>query len=123
MNLFSTKTPRKHTAGDGAGAARKVAPGGIEFDEIMTEFRRINTREAQAVFADRWLAIAASKFNHAWPMIYQMLQLVEKEEIYKVPRNLSGAAGPGAPSQFPKGFETFQQYFEARVKQPRTSAK
>jgi len=95
-----------------------VAPGNMDFYTVEREFRQLNTREAQAVFADRWLAIAASQFNDTWPMIYQMMQLVEIEQLYKEPRKLSGASGPGSQSEFPDGFETFQQYFEARVKQP-----
>jgi hypothetical protein len=94
-DLFSTKKmPRKHTAADGAGAASKVSPGSGKFDEIHREFRRLNTREAQAVFADRWLAVATNQFNDTWPMIYEMLKLVETERIYKQPRKLSGIPGP-----------------------------
>ena len=117
-SLFSTKTLRKHTAADGSRAAHRVTPVSGDFEKVTREFSQLNSREAQAVFADRWLAVASSQFNHTWPMIYQMLQLVEAEQLYKEPRKLSGVAGPGSPPEFPKGFDSFQEYFEARVKQP-----
>ena len=112
--------PRKassHLAAHGTHKAASLAPDRVE--EALAEFKKLNTREARAAFADYWIGVWAEDFEYAWPMLYELLQIVDEEELYRDPRRV----GPGAPGgQAAHGskasYETFADYFADRVRHP-----
>jgi hypothetical protein len=109
---------RTHKAGDGRLAAADTLP--VEVPKVLGEFRKLNTRESRAAFADHWIGIWARDFDKTWQVIYELLKIVEEDELYKDPRRV----GPQAPG-FPKethsqesSYPDFAAYFTERVKQP-----
>ena len=59
----------------------------------------------RAAFADKWIGLVADRLEHIWPVFYQLLKLVETEQLYA----RAGALHDHAP------FATFQAYWEART--------
>ena len=107
----------KHKAGDGFCAAAASLFRGVP--KVLSEFKKLNTREARAAFADHWIGVWARDFDVAWPVIYELLKQIEEEELYKDPERV----GPGAPG-YPKethgeqsSYPDFATYFTDRVKQ------
>lgn len=107
----------RHHPGRGVRKAAAYAPRRVS--EALREFRSLNSREARAAFADHWIGLWASEFDDAWPMLYELLHIVEEEKLYADPRRV----GPGAPGGSETHGETesysdFAAYFEDRVKRP-----
>jgi hypothetical protein len=107
----------KHDPGRGVRKAAAYYPERVA--EALKEFRHLNTREARAAFADHWIGLWAKEFDDAWPMLYELLEIVEEDELYRDPRRVGpGAAGGrdthGEVSEYPD----FRAYFEDRVKRP-----
>jgi hypothetical protein len=103
----------KHAQFDGSGEGSRGAIKLSEnLDDMLRAYKRLNSREARVGFVDAWLNTSASYFNDAWPIIYELLKIVQENELYKDPRRL-GKGVHDKPS-----FESFQEYFEARLKQP-----
>lgn len=87
--------------------------------QAMTEFRKLNTREARAAFADYWIGIWAEDYEYAWPMLYELLDIVKEDELYADPRRVGpGAPGDSAVHGQASSYKDFAAYFEDRVKQP-----
>lgn len=112
--------PRKaaaQTAAHGSHAAAALAPDRVE--EALQEFRRLNSREARAAFADYWIGVWAQDFEFAWSMVYELLNLVNEEELFRDPRRV-GPSAPGAPEAHgaKNSYASFAEYFEDRVKRP-----
>jgi hypothetical protein len=109
----------QHRAGDGRYAAFKTLPvDGVS--KVICEFKKLNTRESRAAFADHWIGRWAQDFDEAWPVLYELLKIIEEDELYKDPRRV----GPQAPG-FPKethgqqsSYADFAAYFTDRVRQP-----
>jgi hypothetical protein len=109
---------RKHNAGDGFFAAAKTLFDGVP--KILTEFKNLNTREARAAFADHWIGIWARDFDESWTVIYELLKIIEEDELYKDPRRV-GPQAPGFPQETHgqhSSYPDFAAYFTDRVKQP-----
>lgn len=87
-----------------------------ELNDAVKEFRKLDSPEARAAFADSWIGIWARDFDSAWPMVYELLRLVEQEELYRDPRRV----GPGAPGGHhgERTYSSFAEYFTDRVRQP-----
>lgn len=87
-----------------------------ELNDAVKEFRKLDSPEARAAFADSWIGIWARDFDSAWPMVYELLSLVEQEELYRDPRRV----GPGAPGGHhgERTYSSFAEYFTDRVRQP-----
>lgn len=78
--------------------------------ELMVQYQRLNSREARVAFIDTWLKTWAYNFEKTWPVIYQALEWVEQEELYKDPRVMN-------PDEI---YPDFKSFFEARLKRPFT---
>ena len=76
--------------------------------EALADFHRLNTDEARAAFADRWLRRASRRLEEAWPVIYFLLRLMREEELYNRPGYL----------EQDQVFPDFKSYFEATMKLP-----
>lgn len=114
---MSAQSASPHHPGRGVRKAAAHAPRRV--GEALKEFRSLNSREARAAFADHWIGLWARDFDEAWPMVYELLQLVEEEKLYADPRRVGpGAAGDGESHGDASTYETFAAYFEDRVKQP-----
>jgi hypothetical protein len=97
--------------------AAAAAPHGV--GEALREFRSLNTREARAAFADHWIGLWARDFDQAWPMLYELLQIVEEDKLYADPRRVGPGAGGGSGTHGgAAAYDSFAAYFEDRVKRP-----
>jgi hypothetical protein len=114
---MASRRAAPHSAAHGTHAAAALAPDRTE--EALAEFRRLNTREARAAFADYWIGIWAQDFEYAWPMVYELLSLVNEEELFRDPRRV-GPSAPGAvEAHGVRGsYDSFAEYFEDRAKSP-----
>ena len=97
--------------------AASLAPDRVQ--EALAEFRRLNSREARAAFADYWIGVWAQDFEYAWPMLYELLSIVKEDKLYADPKRV----GPGAPGDASahgqaSSYKDFAAYFEDRVKRP-----
>ena len=93
-----------HPAGRGVRKAAAYAPRLL--NEALTEFRQLNSREARAAFADHWIGLWAREFDEAWPMLYELLEIVEQDGLFKDARRTG------------REHASFADYFENRVKRP-----
>lgn len=98
---------RQMKSSEGRHQAIEYAP---RLAELTLQYKRLNSREAQVAFIDTWLRTWAYDFEKTWPVIYQALEWVEKDELYKDPRAMS-------PDEI---YPDFKSYFEARLKKPFT---
>jgi hypothetical protein len=108
---------RQHSVGDGRFAAYKTLLDGVP--HILGEFKKLNTREARAAFADHWIGVWADDFDQAWPVVYELLNIIKEDELFKDPRRV----GPGAPGGREthgqrSSYSDFAAYFTDRVRQP-----
>lgn len=85
----------------------------------MAEYRQLNTREARAAFADRWVGIWAHDFDASWTVLYELLKLIEDDQLYTDPRRVGpGAAGDKTEHGDRPSYDSFEKYFKDRVRQP-----
>ena len=98
----------------GKHKAAELAPDRVK--EALHEFRRLNTPEARAAFADYWIGIWAKDFSYAWPMLYELLKVVKDERLYADPLRV-GPAAPGGPENHGDAgtYASFEDYFRDRV--------
>ena len=94
----------------GKHKAAELAPDRVK--EALREFRRLNTPEARAAFADYWIGIWAKDFSYAWPMLYELLRVVKDERLYADPLRV-GPAAPGGPENHGDAgtYASFEDYF------------
>ncbi len=79
-----------------------------EIRDLIAGFHRLNTDEARAVFADRWIRLASDRLDDTWPALYELLRLVREKELYRNPSwNESKTA-----------YDSFDDYFTETMKQP-----
>ena len=107
--------PKPHDPGRGVLRAARYAPRRVE--EAITEYKRLNTRGARIAFADHWIGLWARDFDEAWPLLYELLHLVEEEGLYKDPRRV-GPTAAGSEHGNVRGYDSFAEYFEDRVSRP-----
>lgn len=108
---------RQDTCADG----RWKAIGKAWFDELndaIREFHKLGTSEARAAFADSWIGIWARDFDRAWPMVYELLRLIDEQKLYSDPRRVGPSAPGGKQHHGERIYETFADYFTDRVGQP-----
>jgi hypothetical protein len=76
-------------------------------EDIIERWNQLKTPEAMAVFAERWVSLTASQFERTWPVLYQMLKFIKDHKLYEDATKMSDR----------KTYESFQGYFEAKVRQ------
>lgn len=108
-------TPREHPAGRGVRFAARRRPVGVE--EALKDFHSLNNRGARAAFADHWIGLWARDFGDAWPMLYELLKIVDEDQLYRDPRRV-GPAAAGTEHGDKSMYDSFAAYFEDRVGQP-----
>ena len=101
------KRPRQMKSSEGRHQAIEYAP---RLADLTLQYKRLNSREARVAFIDTWLKTWAYDFEKTWPVIYQALEWVEQDELYKDPRAMS-------PDEI---YPDFKSFFEARLKRPFT---
>src|SRR5690242_3775325 len=102
---------------DGRGLRFAARWGSRRVEEALRDFRSLNNRGARAAFADHWIGSWARDFGDAWPMLYELLKIVEDDELYRDPRRVGpGAAGTELGDK--SSYDSFAAYFEDRVGQP-----
>lgn len=107
----------RHTGPHGALKAAALFPSGVR--EAMAEYERLNTRAARAAFADRWVGIWSKDFDAAWPMLYELLKIIEDDKLYADPRRVGPDAPGGCEAHGEQArYDSFDQYFNDRVRQP-----
>lgn len=74
--------------------------------DVLATFKRLDD-DGKATFANHYLAHAAAAMDDTWPVVYQMLHLVEERRLYADPVYMKGET-----------FATFAEYFEARIGKP-----
>ncbi|MGB3511249.1 MAG: hypothetical protein WBA93_18840 [Microcoleaceae cyanobacterium] len=95
----------------GAGKAKRSAGNavhGLTHTEVLTDFYKLKSNDARAAFARTWLAKSSEALNETWSVIYELLKLVEEEELYKKESSLNNS----------KIYDNFQEYFEDTLKRP-----
>lgn len=75
---------------------------------VLETYRRLDSDEAKARYADHFLHRTAGVMEEIWPTFYELLKRVEDSELYR-------QEGYVADGQV---FGTFKDYFEARVGRP-----
>lgn len=85
----------------------------------VLEYKKLSSREAQAAFADHLVGVWAKEFEHSWPSVYELLRLIEEDELYRDPRRVGPKAPGGAATHGKKDcYTSFADYFVDRVGQP-----
>ena len=102
----------------GRGARKAAAYASRRVSEALREFKQLNSREARAAFADHWIGLWARDFDDAWPMVYELLRIVDEQELYSDPRRVGPGAGGGADTHGDRTYSDFASYFEDRVRRP-----
>lgn len=93
--------------------AASQSPVGLlhpDLDEPLADFQRLNSVEARAAFADRWILRSARRLEEVWPMLYELLRIVRDGELF----SKAGYLEQG------RTYPDFKAYFEDVVKQPFT---
>ncbi len=88
-------------------------------DRVVDEYRRLNSREARVAFADSLIGLWAKDSESAWSVAYELLKLIEDDELYRDPRRV-GPAAPGGKETHGKrdSYDSFRDYFEDRARKP-----
>lgn len=102
---------KPHNAIYGRGEAASIYPGwepSANVTYVFNRFHALNTDEARAAFADKWIGLCAQSLDTAWVVCYQLLSVIKGKEMYKLPHWMEGN----------KTYDSFKDYFEHRFKQP-----
>jgi len=70
---------------DGASQGSRTSAGLLhpEVAHVLDDFYRFNTVEARSAFAGSWLSILAKRLDRTWPCVYELLELVRAQELYR----------------------------------------
>lgn len=102
---------KPHSAIYGSGEAASIYPGWevpANISYVFNQFQVLNTDEARAAFADKWIGLCAQSLDTAWVVCYRLLSIIKEKEMYKIPHWMEGN----------KTYSSFKDYFEHRFKQP-----
>jgi len=75
----------------GAGKAKRCsgkAVHGLTFKEVLSDFHRLQSPGARAAFARTWLSKACDALCETWEVLYELLDLVKEQELYRSPSSL-----------------------------------
>ena len=81
-----------------------------EVQEVLADYRRLEDDDQRALYANHFVSRTAGVMDEIWPTFYELLKLIEDNELYRKPLYV------GQGQQV--AFESFQEYFEARVGKP-----
>lgn len=98
--------------GRGLLQAARYMPHRVE--EALKEYKNLENRVARKAFADHWVGLWARDFDEAWPMLYELLALVEEEKLYADPRRV-GPGAAGSEHGDKSTYASFADYFRDRV--------
>ncbi|GEM_PF-2373012 len=102
---------KPHNATYGRGEAASIYPGwepAANVTYVFNRFYALNTDEARAAFADKWIGLCAQSLDTAWVVCYQLLNVIKGKEMYKLPHWMEGN----------KTYDSFKDYFQHRFKLP-----
>ncbi|MGB7443473.1 MAG: hypothetical protein WA919_20610 [Coleofasciculaceae cyanobacterium] len=104
-----SKSTQPHDATYGSGEAGELylgweVPANISY--VFERFYTLNTDEARAAFADKWVNLSAQSIDTALVICYQLLSLIKEQEMYKLPQWMEEN----------KTYDSFQDYFEDRCR-------
>src|ERR1700761_6586325 len=101
---------RVHTEATGFAAASQTFAGVShpEWDKVIEQYQRLNSSEARGVFADHMLRHLSLRLNHTWPVLYNLLKIVDEQKVYETPDYLVDK----------QPFASFEAYFEKVVGRP-----
>ena len=96
--------------------------GRTKTDDVLREFRSFKSRAERAVFADHLIGVWGRDFEFAWPAIYELLHIIEEDELYRDWRRV-GPKAPGGPATHGErsSYESFAEYFADRINKPLAS--
>ncbi len=102
---------KPHNSIYGRGEAASIYPGwelSANVSYVFSRIQTLNTDEARAAFADKWIGLCAQSIDTAWVVCYQLLSIIKEKQMYKIPQWMEGN----------KTYDSFSDYFEQRFKQP-----
>jgi len=105
------ESTKPHNPIYGRGEAASIYPGwelSANVSYVFSRFQTLNTDEARAAFADKWIGLCAQSIDTAWVVCYQLLSIIKEKQMYKIPQWMEGN----------KTYDSFSDYFEQRFKQP-----
>ena len=100
-----SEAAKGHLAAAGALSKTVLHP---DVGRVLETYRRLDSEEAKARYADHFLGRTAHFMDEIWPTFYELLKRVEDGELYRKPGYLGGD----------KVFDSFKDYWEYRVGQP-----
>lgn len=103
-------TRYKHSMAHGHTRAAQGSVGLLDpaMRDVLWDFKQLNTDEARAAFADKWLRLTSARLTEAWPMVYELLRCMRDHQWYTRQELLDK----------PQHFETFAAYFETILGKP-----
>ena len=72
---------------------------------VLDDFAAFTHPAARAAFADKWILRAARRFEATWQVLYQLLTLVDEQQLYAKTEALEDH----------QTFPSFQAYWEAKT--------
>lgn len=105
------QSTRSQNATYGRGEAASTYPGWdlpANVSYVLDRLQALNTDEAKAAFADKWIGLCAQSLDTAWIVCYTLLSIIKEKEMYKIPHWMEGN----------KTYDSFNDYFEHRFKKP-----
>lgn len=57
----------------------------VRWREAMDDFRRLDSDEARAAFADKWVRLVSSRLDETWPLFYELLRIIRDRKLYEHP--------------------------------------
>jgi hypothetical protein len=53
--------------------------------EVLQEFKKLNSVEARAAFADKWIRLASRSMDETWVAYYELLEIIRDQALYADP--------------------------------------
>jgi len=107
----SLQLAQKHTQPDdaiyGSGEAADLfygweVPANVSY--VFSRFQELNTDEAKAAFADKWVSMCVQSIETALVVCYPLLSIIQEKEVYKTSHWVEG-------NQI---YDSFKDYFKHR---------
>lgn len=105
------QTIKPQSAIYGRGEAASTYPGWelpANISYVLNQFQALNTDEARAAFADKWIGLCTQSLDAACTVCYRLMSIIKEKEMYRIPHWMEGN----------KTFDSFKDYFEHRFQKP-----